>query len=262
MASTLRKLESFNPFISGRNETPLRIWTRDYREQIQLAVRGGLELGASEFQVGRSRIWTRDNWEQIQLGVRAGLELGASEFQARRSRIWTRDDREQIQLAVRAGLELGASKFQVRRSTVWTRDNREQIQLAVRAGLELAASGLQVRRFNHSATLPPSLLPLLRSDERLKAASNLWTKNLSPIKTFPLACPRPVDNVACTWSPSLPVTSDKVCVSCDQYLGKTLFFDSAGIAAIDWWRSKDSALDFSGGTNWNPSRETNSCQIP
>ena len=30
------------------------IWTRDYREQIQLAVRAGLELGASELQVRRS----------------------------------------------------------------------------------------------------------------------------------------------------------------------------------------------------------------
>ena len=28
-----------------------RIWTRDYREQIQLAVTAGLELGASELQV-------------------------------------------------------------------------------------------------------------------------------------------------------------------------------------------------------------------
>ena len=32
-----------------------RIWTRDYREQIQLAVRAGLELGASELQVQRSK---------------------------------------------------------------------------------------------------------------------------------------------------------------------------------------------------------------
>ena len=31
-----------------------RIWTRDYREQIQLTVRAGLELGASELQVQRS----------------------------------------------------------------------------------------------------------------------------------------------------------------------------------------------------------------
>ena len=30
------------------------IWTRDYREQIQLAVRAGLELGASELQVPRA----------------------------------------------------------------------------------------------------------------------------------------------------------------------------------------------------------------
>ena len=30
------------------------IWTRDYREQIQLAVRAELELGASELQVRRS----------------------------------------------------------------------------------------------------------------------------------------------------------------------------------------------------------------
>ena len=30
-----------------------RIWTRDYREQIQLAVGAGLELGASEWQVQR-----------------------------------------------------------------------------------------------------------------------------------------------------------------------------------------------------------------
>ena len=28
-----------------------RIWPRDYHEQIQLAVRGGLELGASKEQV-------------------------------------------------------------------------------------------------------------------------------------------------------------------------------------------------------------------
>ena len=28
-----------------------RIWTRDYREQIQLAVRAGLELGDSELKV-------------------------------------------------------------------------------------------------------------------------------------------------------------------------------------------------------------------
>ena len=48
------------------------------------------------------------------------------------------------------------------------------------------ATGLQVRRFNHSATLPPSLLPMLRSDELLKAALTLWTKNLSPIKIFSL----------------------------------------------------------------------------
>ena len=33
-----------------------RIWTRDYREQIQLAVRAGLELGASESQVQRSNL--------------------------------------------------------------------------------------------------------------------------------------------------------------------------------------------------------------
>ena len=31
-----------------------RIWTQDYREQIQLAVRAGLELGASGLQVQRS----------------------------------------------------------------------------------------------------------------------------------------------------------------------------------------------------------------
>ena len=31
-----------------------KIWTRDYREQIKLAVRVGLELGASELQVQRS----------------------------------------------------------------------------------------------------------------------------------------------------------------------------------------------------------------
>ena len=31
-----------------------RIWTRDYREQIQLAVTAGLELGASELQVQSS----------------------------------------------------------------------------------------------------------------------------------------------------------------------------------------------------------------
>ena len=31
-----------------------RIWTRDYREQIQLGVRAGLELESSEMQVRRS----------------------------------------------------------------------------------------------------------------------------------------------------------------------------------------------------------------
>ena len=31
-----------------------RIWTLDYREQIQLTIRAGLELGASELQVRRS----------------------------------------------------------------------------------------------------------------------------------------------------------------------------------------------------------------
>ena len=31
-----------------------RIWTRDYREQIRLVVRAGLEFGASELQVQRS----------------------------------------------------------------------------------------------------------------------------------------------------------------------------------------------------------------
>ena len=31
-----------------------RIWTRDYREQIQLAVKARLELGASDLQVQRS----------------------------------------------------------------------------------------------------------------------------------------------------------------------------------------------------------------
>ena len=31
----------------------VRIWTREYREQIQLAVREGLELGASELKVGQ-----------------------------------------------------------------------------------------------------------------------------------------------------------------------------------------------------------------
>ena len=31
-----------------------RIWIRDYREQIQLAVKAGLDLGASELQVQRS----------------------------------------------------------------------------------------------------------------------------------------------------------------------------------------------------------------
>ena len=31
------------------------------------------------------RIWIRDNWEQIQAAVRAGLQLGAFEIQVRRS---------------------------------------------------------------------------------------------------------------------------------------------------------------------------------
>ena len=30
-------------------------WTRDYRDEIQLVVRAGLELGAIEFQVQRSK---------------------------------------------------------------------------------------------------------------------------------------------------------------------------------------------------------------
>ena len=32
-------------------QTRLRMWTRDYREQIQLAVKAGLELGVSVLQV-------------------------------------------------------------------------------------------------------------------------------------------------------------------------------------------------------------------
>ena len=70
---------------AGSLQVCSRIWTWDYREQIQLAVRTGLELGASEFQVQRLRIWTRDYREQIQLAVRAGLELGVSELQGHRS---------------------------------------------------------------------------------------------------------------------------------------------------------------------------------
>ena len=36
---------------AGYLQARLRVWTRDYRKQIQLAVRVGLELGASELQV-------------------------------------------------------------------------------------------------------------------------------------------------------------------------------------------------------------------
>ena len=39
---------------AGYLQARLRVWTRDYRKQIQLAVRVGLELGASELQVQRS----------------------------------------------------------------------------------------------------------------------------------------------------------------------------------------------------------------
>ena len=42
-------------------------------------------------------------------------------------------------------------------SRIWTWDYREPIQQAVRAGLELGTSELQVQRFNHSATLPPTI---------------------------------------------------------------------------------------------------------
>ena len=40
--------------IAGYLQSWSRIWTRDYREQIQLAVRARLELGASELQIQRS----------------------------------------------------------------------------------------------------------------------------------------------------------------------------------------------------------------
>ena len=44
----------------------LRIWTRDYQEQIQLAVRAGLELGVSGIQVRRSNrsvtLPPQNNW--------------------------------------------------------------------------------------------------------------------------------------------------------------------------------------------------------
>ena len=39
---------------AGYLQAWLRVWTRDYGKQIQLAVRVGLELGASELQVQRS----------------------------------------------------------------------------------------------------------------------------------------------------------------------------------------------------------------
>ena len=39
---------------AGYLQARLRVWTRDYRKQIQLAVRVGLELDASELQVQRS----------------------------------------------------------------------------------------------------------------------------------------------------------------------------------------------------------------
>ena len=70
---------------AGYLEVCLRIWTWHYGEQIQLVVRMGLELGASEFQVQHLRIWTRDYCEQIQLAVRAGLELGVPELQGHHS---------------------------------------------------------------------------------------------------------------------------------------------------------------------------------
>ena len=48
-----------------------RIWTQDYHEQIQLAVREGLELGTSKLQVQRSNCSTQlplhsveKNWER------------------------------------------------------------------------------------------------------------------------------------------------------------------------------------------------------
>ena len=39
---------------AGYLQAWLRVWTRDYRKQIQLTVRVGLELGASELQVQHS----------------------------------------------------------------------------------------------------------------------------------------------------------------------------------------------------------------
>ena len=39
---------------AGYLQAWLRVWTRDYRKQIQLVVRVGLELGASKLQVQRS----------------------------------------------------------------------------------------------------------------------------------------------------------------------------------------------------------------
>ena len=49
------------------------IWTRDYREQIQLAVKAGLELGASELQVRRSNhsaTMPPQEWKDISLRKR------------------------------------------------------------------------------------------------------------------------------------------------------------------------------------------------
>ena len=42
-----------------------RIWTRDYREQIQLVVRTGLELGASGLQVWRSNHSANDEMNPV-----------------------------------------------------------------------------------------------------------------------------------------------------------------------------------------------------
>ena len=46
-----------------------RIWTRDYREQIQLVVRARLELGASELQVQRSNLSATLPFLSVYFGV-------------------------------------------------------------------------------------------------------------------------------------------------------------------------------------------------
>ena len=51
----------------------------------------------------------------------------------------------------------------------------KQLQIVAREGLEPAIPGLQVRRPNHSATLPPQIIPFLYKD---------YIENNLPFKTL------------------------------------------------------------------------------